>query len=287
MAQPPQALNGFRSDEYTGAYTVMTSILRSYLNRHPRLKAAAKALLGARSTPSVSTNYVELDAGILQTVETELQGAWKHNSLPERQRKLVNSQLKSYLAGEPVIVFDTLVEALKRLPPAERTTLLEIGCSSGYYSEVLAARGIDARYHGCDYSTAFIDLARRCYPEVVFDVMDATQLGYADGQFDVVVSGSCLLHIPDYPTTIAETARVASHYAIFHRTPVLHKSATRHFTKDAYGVKTIEIHFNEKELVRLFAQNRLQVVDILTIDAGGRNGDAFAVKTYVCRKVPA
>lgn len=264
-----------------------SSMLRSFLNRHPRLKAAAKALLGARSTPSVSTNYVELDAGTLQTVETELQGAWKHNSLPERQRKLVNSQLKSYLAGEPVMVFDTLVEALKRLPPAERTTLLEIGCSSGYYSEVLAARGIDARYHGCDYSTAFIDLARRCYPQVVFDVMDATQLAYADGQFDVVVSGSCLLHILDYPTAIAETARVARHYVIFHRTPVLHKSATRHFTKEAYGVKTLEIHCSEKELVRLFSGNQLQVIDIPTIDVGWHDDDAFAIKTYVCRKAPA
>ena len=113
-----------------------------------------------------------------------------------------------------------MVEVLGRLHATGGESLLEIGCSSGYYSEVLAARGLER-------------------------------------------------------------------YAIFHRTPVLQKSATRHFTKDAYGVKTIEIHFNEKELVRLFAQNRLQAVDILTIDAGGRNGDAFAVKTYVCRKVPA
>lgn len=232
-------------------------------------------------------NYVELDAGTLQTVETELQGAWKDSSLPERQRKLVDSQLKSYFAGEPVTVFDTLVEALKRLPRAERTSLLEIGCSSGYYSEVLTARGIDARYHGCDYSKAFIDLAQRHYPALPFDVMDATRLGYADGQFDVVVSGSCLLHIPDYPTAIAETARVARHYAIFHRTPVLHKSATRHFTKEAYGVKTLEIHCSEKELVRLFSEHRLQVIDIPTIDVGWHDEDAFAIKTYVCRKVSA
>jgi len=265
----------------------MMSMLRSFLNRHPRLKAMAKALLGSRSARSVSKNYVELDAGTLQTVETELQGAWQDSSLPERQRKLVDSQLKSYLAGEPVPVFDTLVEALNKLPPAERTSLLEIGCSSGYYSEVLAARGIDARYHGCDYSKAFIELARRHYPALPFDVMDATQLGYAGGQFDVVVSGGCLLHIFDYPKAIAETAKVARHHAIFHRTPVLHKSKTRHFTKEAYGVKTIEIHFNERELVRLFARHDLQVVDILTIDVSARDDDVLAVKTYVCRKVQA
>ena len=264
----------------------MMSMLRSFLNQHPRLKAAAKAVLGSHSARGVSKNYVELDAGTLQTVETELQGAWQNSSLPERQRKLVDAQLKSYLTGEPVPVFDTLVEALNRLPPAERTSLLEIGCSSGYYSEVLAARGIDARYHGCDYSKAFIELARRHYPTLPFDVMDATRLGYADGQFDVVVSGSCLLHIPDYSTAIAETARVARNYAIFHRTPVLHKSATRHFTKEAYGVRTLEIHCSEKELVRLFSEQGLQVIDIPTIDVGWHDEDAFAIKTYVCRKVP-
>ena len=265
----------------------MMSMLRSFLNRHPRLKAAAKAVLGSHSARGVSKNYVELDAGTLQKVEAELQGAWQDGSLPERQRKLVDSQLKSYGAGGAVAVFDTLVDALTRLPPAERTSLLEIGCSSGYYSEVLTARGIDTRYRGCDYSKAFIALARRHYPTLPFDVMDATRLGYADEQFDVVVSGGCLLHIPDYPTAIAETARVARHYAIFHRTPVLHKSATRHFTKEAYGVRSLEIHCSEKELVRLFAEHRLQVIDMLTIDVSARDDDVLAVKTYVCRKVQA
>jgi len=238
------------------------------------------------NSQSVSTNYIELDPATVDVVESELRSAWQHGSLPERQRKLVDSQLKSYLAGEPAEVFDTLVEALKRLPSAERRTLLEIGCSSGYYSEVVAARGIDARYHGCDYSNAFIDLARRCYPALPFDVMDATQLGYADGQFDVVVSGGCLLHIPNYSQAISETSRVAKHFAIFHRTPVFHKMPTSHFVKEAYGVKTIEIHFNEKELVRMFAEHGLQVIDIVTADVDWKNGDAFAVKTYACHKVP-
>ncbi len=235
----------------------------------------------------MSDNYVPLDATDAARVGNALQKAWQDAAIPSRQLSIVEAELRAFRAGAPVPVFDSFVEVLGRLPAAARATLLEIGCSSGYYSEVLTARGIDARYQGCDYSEAFIELARRRYPNLQFDVMDATQLGYESDRFDIVVSGCCLLHILDYPSAIAETARVARGYAIFHRTPVLHKSATRHFTKDAYGVKTIEIHFNEKELVRLFAHNRLQVVDILTIDAGARNGDAFAVKTYVCRKVPA
>jgi ubiquinone/menaquinone biosynthesis C-methylase UbiE len=184
-------------------------------------------------------------------------------------------------------VFDTLVEPLARMRLPSGSSLLEVGCSSGFYSEVLSARGIDVRYTGADYSPAFIDLARRCYPGLAFDVMDATRLAYSDSQFDVVVSGCCLLHILDYPAAIAETARVAARYAVFHRTPVQHLAPTRHFTKQAYGVTTLEICFNEAELVRLFAQHGLLVTDVVTLDAHSRDGEAFAVKTYACRKVAA
>jgi ubiquinone/menaquinone biosynthesis C-methylase UbiE len=233
----------------------------------------------------VSADYVAVDASIVASVGRDLERAWQDKSIPLQQRALVESQLQAYRKGEAVPVFDTLINALRRLPPSTRQTLLEIGCSSGHYAEAFAARGLDLCYHGCDYSEAFIDMARRCNPTKSFDVMDATRLGYHNEQFDIAVSGCCLLHILDYPTAIAETARVAKHYAVFHRTPVFHRSPTRHFTKQAYGVKTIELHFNEQELVRLFAECQLQVVDILTIDAEWRDVDAFAMKTYVCRKV--
>jgi SAM-dependent methyltransferase len=263
----------------------MISIARRFLNANPRLKSFVKDVLGIRSPASVSTNYVELDADELDTVGKDLQGAWQNDSLPARQRKLVEEQLKQYRAGSEVRVFDVLVDSIRRLRLGGIPSLLEVGCSSGYYSEVLPARGVAVRYAGCDYSEAFIELARRCYPALRFDVMDATRLGYRDGEFDIVVSASCILHILDYPAAIAETARVAGRFAIFHRTPVQHGKPTRHYTKDAYGVQTIELHFNETELVRLFADNGLVVTDILTIDAEWRKDDAFAMKTYVCRKV--
>jgi SAM-dependent methyltransferase len=271
------------SDDGMTQKGVMASLKRM-LDGSPRVKRTLKRLLG-RSAEDVSSGYVELPAGEVRSVGRELEGAWQDPSLPARQRRLVESQLQAYRSGTPLPVFDALVQPLARLGLAPGTTLLEVGCSSGYYSEVLSARGIDVRYTGSDYSAAFVDLARRCYPALSFDVMDATRLGYQDGQFGVVVSGCCLLHILDYPAAIAETARVAGEYAVFHRTPVQHLAPTRHFTKQAYGVKTMEIRFNETELVRLFARHGLAVVDVVTIDARAADGDAHAVKTYVCRKV--
>lgn len=260
-------------------------MLRRFLQQHPRLKRCARAVRDLFGSQIVSGNYMALDSTAVSSAGRELQRAWQDISIPQRQRAIVDAELKAYRTGAEVVVFDVLVAGLQRLPLQKGFTLLEIGCSSGYYSEVLALRGLQTRYRGCDYSPAFIELAHDCYPQIPFDVMDATHLGYENGQFEVVVSGCCLLHILDYSAAIAEAARVAENYVIFHRTPVLHQGTTRHYTKEAYGVKTIEVHFNEQELVRLFAAHNLLVIDIATLSAEWRDGDAFAIKTYICRKI--
>jgi ubiquinone/menaquinone biosynthesis C-methylase UbiE len=166
-------------------------------------------------------------------------------------------------------------------------SLLEVGCSSGYHSEVLALRDVNLRYCGCDYSPAFIELGRGLHPGLRLDVADATALPYADGEFDIVLSGCCLLHIADYRRAIAEAARVARRHVLFLHTPVVHTTPTQYFTKQAYGVKTVEIHFSESELVGHFAANGLRVVAVETLSTDWRRGDAFAMKTYLCeRKAP-
>ncbi|MGO4133800.1 class I SAM-dependent methyltransferase [Rhizobium brockwellii] len=166
-------------------------------------------------------------------------------------------------------------------------SLLEIGCSSGYYSEVLDANGLPLRYRGCDYSDAFIDMARSTYPGLSFDVEDATRLSYQNDAFDVVVSGCCLLHIPDYEAAIAESARVAKKYVIFHRTPVVYGEPTKYFRKHAYGVETIEIHFSEPQLLDLFRIHGLEVQATFTLNENADPRDSSkgnANRTYLCRK---
>lgn len=258
--------------------------LRQALDRHPVLKAGLKRVL-APVRPGTSGHYEALpDAERGSTVDA-LKGAWLDASIPGKQREGVEATLAAYRKGMPMRDFDVLVGMLG--PIALRTpgaSLMEVGCSSGYYADVLAARQIDLAYHGCDFSQAFIELARQYHPELAFSVEDATALSCADASFDVVVSGCCLLHISDYARAIAETARVARSHAVFHRTPVLARHATRYFTKRAYGVRTVEIHFNEAELVALFHQHGLSVIGIETLVTDWRDGDAFAIKTYLCEK---
>ena len=258
--------------------------LRAALDRHPVVKAGLKRALRPFRTVT-SDGYRALPEAQRAEVTDALKDAWRNESIPDTQRTAVDRALQSYEAGQPVVEFDVLVDFLRPLAAQfPGSSVLEVGCSSGYYAQVLAIRGLALDYTGCDFSPSFIDLARRRHPDVHFDIEDATALRYPENTFDIVVSGCCLLHIGDYARAIAETARVARRYAVFHRTPVLARHATRYFTKSAYGVQTVEIHFNERELVSLLAQHGLPVVGIETISTDWRDGDAFAVKTYLCEK---
>lgn len=261
-------------------------MLRQFVERRPGLKNLLKTL--ARPLrQETSAAYAELEPGTRSDRAAALANAWKSDEIPLKQRVGADRSLASYRAGEPVREFDVLVNLLKQHPLSAggaSASLLEVGCSSGYYSEALELRGVDCVYSGCDYSLEFIAMARRLYPALDFKVGDATVLPYVDASYDIVVSGCCILHIPDYAEAIAEAARVARHQVVFHRTPVLHLSPTKFFGKLAYGIETVEIHFNEEELVSLFADHGLRVTAISAINASWRDGDAFATKTYLCEK---
>jgi SAM-dependent methyltransferase len=244
----------------------------------------------ATSIASISTDYQPIQSDKVEVAGQELRDSWKNQAIPERQRAIVDPQLTAYRQGASIAVFDALVDILQvNIRPLSGLGLLEIGCSSGYYSEVFDIKRLGVRYEGCDYSPAFIELARRLYQGIPFAVEDATKLGYADESFDIVVSGGCILHIPEYERAIAEAARVSRRWVVFHRTPVLHMQGPVTYTKKAYGVDTIEIHFNEQSLVRLFAKHGIRLADINTHSLGWETAksDALAMKTYLCEKSSA
>jgi SAM-dependent methyltransferase len=250
------------------------------------LRRRAAKMRGAPAA-AVSTDYQAIHADKVGAAGKELRNSWKNAAIPERQREIVAPQLAAYRAGASIPVFDALVDILSAsIRDLAGLRLLEIGCSSGYYAEVLDIKQLGLRYEGCDYSPAFIDLARRLYPAIPFAVEDGTRLRYADQSFDIVVSGGCILHIPDYELAIAEAARVSRRWVVFHRTPVLHVRGPVVYTKKAYGVDTIEIHFNEQALARLFSRHGMRVVDINTHSIGWQaaQSDALAMKTYLCDK---
>lgn len=261
------------------------SAIRLFIDKYRAIKKIIKPLLNG----GVSHNYVELSNESLPNETTRLIDAWKSKKIPQLQRKLVDTQLKKYASGGNVDVFDVLVKVVAScLSGASARSLLEIGCSSGYYSEVFAIAGLDVNYVGCDYSKEFIHLAKDRYSGVKFDVQDATALAYEDASFDIVVSGCCLLHIPEYLTAILESIRVSKDYVIFHRTPVFSKKNTTFFKKIAYGVESIEIHFNEQEFLDFCHVNGLILLDSQLVGQEvslGENSGLSSVRTYLFRRV--
>lgn len=262
--------------------------IRSAASRYPAVKATLK-IVSSPFRSLTSARYARIDGRDRDGKAGQLRDAWRAEAIPAKQRAVVDPQLRAYRQGTPIKAFDVLVDMVRALSAAAVAgraplSLLEVGCSSGYYSEIFAIKGLNVVYAGCDYSAPFIQLARKMYPALDFKVEDATALGYADETFDVVVSGCCILHIPDYEDAVREAARVSRRYVIFYRTPVLHTRPTTYYTKLAYGTKTIEIHFNEQDLVALFAEHGLRIVGIVSLDVGWQRGDAYATKCYLCEK---
>ena len=177
-------------------------------------------------------------------------GGWFAARTVARQERAYRKLIAAMKDGEPRLDFRIAAEAVAATG-LSNPRLLEIGCGSGYYSEVLATLlpgGV--RYAGIDYSHAMIARAREHYPEVAFEVADATRLPYADQAFDIAFNGVSLMHILDYQAAIREAARVAR-FCIFHSVPVFDDYRTAYLHKYAYGAPVVEVVFGKQEFMSL------------------------------------
>lgn len=230
----------------------------------------------------ISEHYRELTAAEVDAFYSARELSWQDPSMPRRQyERVVAGELAKFRAGESVLPYTVALEALRMLPAMNNPTLLDVGASSGYYSEVQKIGGFDCQYTGVDYSPHFQRLAGELYPGIHFDVGDACHLPYPHGAFEIVLHSAVLMHVRDYEKAIAEAARVAKSYVIFHRTPVEEKRWTRFFAKECYGIPAMEIHFAPSELLRLFDAYGLSLIDSIDLFLGA---DGFGHRTYILKK---
>ncbi len=230
----------------------------------------------------ISDSFRRLEPEEVGPLGIELATAWQDPAIPLRQWiSVVRGEIERLRQGHSLPHFDVLVRQLKKTGLVN-PWLLEVGASSGFYSEILRLLDFPCQYSGLDYSEEYKRLAQELYPAIDFHVGDAKALPFPDGLFDVVVSGCCLLHIAEYPKAIAEAARVASKFVVFNRTPVLMDSPTEFYEKNAYGVRCIEIHFNHSELLDLFAMNGLELVSFE--DVSQEPEGAVRYRCYLLKK---
>jgi SAM-dependent methyltransferase len=216
--------------------------------------------------------------------------AWRSATIPAQQRALVQQELAAMYTGRAPRVYQALATALAPwLRAGER--VIEIGCASGYYYEALEYL-LKQRiaYHGVDYSEALIAMARDFYPPAkgevdggaLFTVADGSALPFADGSFEVAVSGCVLLHVADWRGQIAEAARVASRAVVLHRTPIRRRGKSETMVKRAYGVETVEHVFAQDDVFAAARQSGLIAREAIAIEE-----DAVADRhciTYVFEK---
>lgn len=231
-----------------------------------------------------STDYRVL-SGLQEARDmTVSSGGWLAARTVARQERAYRGLIAAMKRGEPRLDLKVAAEAVAATGMAN-PKLLEVGCGSGYYSEVLAtllAGGV--RYTGVDYSSAMIARARARAPSTAFEVADATRLPYADGAFDIVFNGVSLMHIIDYQAAIREAARVAAGYCIFHTVPVFHDYRTTFLRKYAYGAPVVEVIFSKQELMQLCRDAGLRLErewPSISYDVSEATGHASSTETYL------
>lgn len=223
-----------------------------------------------------------------ESAEHGLYNGWHDHGVTERQDAAYRKLIQEMYTGQPRQDFLAAAEAV-RYTGMDDPLILEVGCGSGYYSEILSyLLGRSVRYLGLDYSAAMLRLARKRYPEQAFVLADATALPFAEGTLDIVMNGVSLMHILSYETAITEARRVAARWCIFHTVPIAKEMQTTVLCKKAYGEKTIEVIMNEGELHQLLEKNGLMVRHILKsipYDLDCVLGESTLSRTYVCEIV--
>lgn len=212
---------------------------------------------------------------------------WREAAIAERQRAAFAPLLADLRRGAPRRDFTVAAEAVRESGIAN-PRIVEVGCGTGYYSEVFSILAGPLSYAGVDYSAAMIAGAKEDYPHEHFVIADATRLPFADRSFDVAFSGNSLMHIPDPVAAIAETARVSRGWCIFHSVPVVDHRPTTRFHKKAYGVEVVELTFNAGELEGWLRNASLSVRSVretIPYDLFDVLGEHSRLVTYVCEKL--
>ncbi len=95
-------------------------------------------------------------------------------------------------------------------------SLLDVGCGEGVLVHKWAARAGVGRVVGIDLEEESIQAgwAERQAPNLEYRVMEAENLPFADGEFELASAIEVLEHVPDPEHTVSEMARCASRHLL-------------------------------------------------------------------------
>lgn len=259
------------------SYKLRMAKTSQWLSRHLRYKNEDFSHVSI-PLDQVSTGHTIIDKN---DINSTLRHGWENPDIPLRQRPLVHQELTAMYKGLPARVYSIAMESMRQ-DLKNGSAILEIGCSSGYYSEVLEyLSGKSFSYTGIDISQTFITMAESYYPACHFAVADAKNLPFSDSSFDIVFSSGAILYEIDYAKHIEESSRVAQNVLIYHRTPVCRKRETQLLKKKAYGIETIERIFNEQEFLTLINDHGWTLKSSYSISEDTQNDNYDMTYTFI------
>ncbi len=88
----------------------------------------------------------------------------------------------------------------------QNDAVLDIACGPGYVAAFASEKG--GVVTGIDFSNGMIQKAKIFHPKIDFQVMDAEELQFGDGSFDVILMNFGILHLANPEQAIAEAFRV-------------------------------------------------------------------------------
>ena len=90
---------------------------------------------------------------------------------------------------------EAALQQVKALTPLQGKTVLDIGCGTGTWSQVLTQAG--AVVSGIDFAENMISIARKKHPSISFQTLEADQINIlTDNAFDIVTASFVLHDIP-------------------------------------------------------------------------------------------
>jgi 2-polyprenyl-3-methyl-5-hydroxy-6-metoxy-1,4-benzoquinol methylase len=131
-------------------------------------------------------------------------------------------QLQPFCDGGWAYWGDARTEMMRIIGNVNGLTVLDYGCGSGQLGIYLAMQG--AHVSGFDLSPKGVEVAnwasRKYGLDCSFRAMDAEEIDYPEGRFDLVVGFGVLHHVIKYPKSAFRLARVlkSGSRAVFHET---------------------------------------------------------------------
>lgn len=158
--------------------------------------------------------------------------------------------------------------------------VLDVGCGSGYSTELLARHLAPSRLCAFDLMPEQVEMAMaRRVPGAEIRVADVTELPYDDGSFDVAFVFGILHHVPEWRGALREIARVLAPGGVL-CVEELHGGYVRHQDRFFFTSHPPEAAFDWPSFRAGLADARLAIAREYALVPGVARG-------FIARRAPA